>query len=628
RAGRPRRHRRQRADLPRRPAEPAGHRGGGQRLRLGRGDPLGRPGAAGRAAVRPHRADAGVAGRPVRLQQRLPRGAPAGPVREPGAAVVQPRVHQRGADVPRLHLAGRPHGRPGPDRHAGARRLGRGDRAGPRHRAVEGGAARPPVVQPADHRDDPDDLHRRRGRQAAAAHQRRPVRPARARHAEQLRRRRHPVGDDPDRRGELQPVLRRRRRGPGRGQAGAGPVRRLHHRALPERLPQVGAGRPALRPGGRAARGQPVRLHRRDRPVRPGLDAAQAHRPRPLQARGREHQGRQGRPGGGVHGRRRAVRLHLQVRLLPEDAPGPPPGRPRVEQAAARGRHPVRREVHRRLAAGRDRRQRPAAVGRRVRRVRAVDPADRRQAQLRARLHRRAGAGAHPAGRRHGRRDQDGPAGGHRAQPGQRQDLLRADEQHQPGDLDTGPAGRAGGGGGRGQPAAGEPQRPGPGDHRGPRRRRGHHLRLVAADRLRGPGGPLDVLRRLRQVEGQPHLLPGQRGLRPGRQPVARHRRQRAAPGRGGRGAQLQRRPVRDAAGRTGTRLPEAVRHRAARGGDLRAVHHRGPADRLHRRAAPRRGDRLHLGHPGLHLAGRQQAPAVGGVDLADRGGQQADRRL
>ena len=52
---------------------------------------------------------------------------------------------------------------------------------------------------------------------------------------------------------------------------------------------------------------------------------------------------------------------------------------------------------------------------------------------LRAGHDRRGGAGLHPARRRRGRRDQDGPPRGRRAQPVDRQDLRRADQQHQPG---------------------------------------------------------------------------------------------------------------------------------------------------------------------------------------------------
>ena len=49
---------------------------------------------------------------------------------------------------------------------------------------------------------------------------------------------------------------------------------------------QLARGRAALRPGAEPQRAQPLRLGRRDRPVRPEVDAGEAHRARPHQARG------------------------------------------------------------------------------------------------------------------------------------------------------------------------------------------------------------------------------------------------------------------------------------------------------------------------------------------------------
>ena len=114
-----------------------------ERVRPRGGDPLGRPGAARRARVRRRTT------RPARAQSKqfgynndfvgvLPldrRG-------RPGAARGQPRVHQRGADVPRLHQPRRAHRGPGRGGHRRARPVRGGDRAGRRHRAVGGRSAR------------------------------------------------------------------------------------------------------------------------------------------------------------------------------------------------------------------------------------------------------------------------------------------------------------------------------------------------------------------------------------------------------------------------------------------------------------------------------------------------------
>ena len=89
-----------RRDRGRRRREPSRRR----RLRRRRPDPLGRSGAAGRAGVRSAAADRRRAAAAVRLQQRLPRLFPdAGRGQSVAArpARGQPRIHQRGADVPR-----------------------------------------------------------------------------------------------------------------------------------------------------------------------------------------------------------------------------------------------------------------------------------------------------------------------------------------------------------------------------------------------------------------------------------------------------------------------------------------------------------------------------------------------
>ena len=66
--------------------------------------------------------------------------------------------------------------------------------------------------------------------------------------------------------------------------------------------------------------------------------------------------------------------------------------------------------------------------------------------------------------------------------------------------------------------------------------------------------------------QGQPDLLPGQRRLRPARQPVDLHRRQRA---------RRERRPVLGAGDRAGTRSRQAVPLGAARRRDVRPERHR-----------------------------------------------------
>nr|BFE73038.1 hypothetical protein GCM10020092_063390 [Actinoplanes digitatis] len=94
------------------------------------------------------------------------------------------------------------------------------------------------------------------------------------RYAEQLLGRGHALGHGAVRRGELQPVLRRRRRRPGRAQAQTGPVRDLHDGPGAGRVAALGTGAGALRPHAAPQRGAPLRLGRRGRPVRPGLQAA------------------------------------------------------------------------------------------------------------------------------------------------------------------------------------------------------------------------------------------------------------------------------------------------------------------------------------------------------------------
>ena len=120
-----------------------------------------------------------------------------------------------------------------------------------------------------------------------------------------------PRGAPTSLRGELQRVLPRRRapgttprtRRSARATASAGD---RNNWATHDPRFVVDAGGPE--------RAEPLRLGRRDRPLRPALDAGEAHRAGPAQARGRQRAHRQGRPGRRVHGRRPGLRVRLQVR--------------------------------------------------------------------------------------------------------------------------------------------------------------------------------------------------------------------------------------------------------------------------------------------------------------------------
>ena len=160
-------------------------------------------------------------------------------------------------------------------------------------------------------------------------------RPQGARHAEQLRRRLDAVGHLADGRGELQRLLRRRCREDARCQ-GLQALRRVEGHLVC----LVAAHRPLQRREG-AERAQPLRLDRRDRSLRSRLDAGQAHRARPLQARGLHLRHRQGRPRGVLQRRRRALRLCLQVhhRAAVE------PQRPRRQQGPDGRGHALRRPL-------------------------------------------------------------------------------------------------------------------------------------------------------------------------------------------------------------------------------------------------------------------------------------------
>jgi uncharacterized protein len=132
-------------------------------------------------------------------------------------------------------------------------------------------------------------------------------------------------------------------------------------------------------------------------PVRRQVHPAQAHRAGPAQARRRrDHPGRR-RQDRGVHGRRRALRLPVQVRVRQEDAPRELPLQQSPQHDLAGIRHAVRGEVLLHLRGGD--RHGQAAHRRRLRRSRPVDPTRAWQHVAGARNERRAGPGPHPAGR-------------------------------------------------------------------------------------------------------------------------------------------------------------------------------------------------------------------------------------
>ncbi len=128
--------------------------------------------------------------------------------------------------------------------------------------------------------------------------------------------------------GERAAVLPRR----GRADAGGGPLRAHRHGR-----PGVVHRRRALRHagGGLPQRAEPALLDRRVGPGGPDVDAGEAHGHGSLQARGCDGAGRRERARGGLHGRRRAVRLRVQVRLRRHGPRGRRAGRARTQQDAA-----------------------------------------------------------------------------------------------------------------------------------------------------------------------------------------------------------------------------------------------------------------------------------------------------
>ena len=204
---------------------------------------------------------------------------------------------------------------------------------------------------------------------------------------------------------------------------------------------------------------------------------------------------------------------------------GNSPRRPRAQPDAAGDGHALRRQAHRRQPGRRDRRHRQAARRRRVRRHRRVDPAGHAATRSHVPGHdRRGGARLHPARRRQGRRHQDGPPRGRRAAPAHRQGLRRADQQHQPR--------RRHGNAGADEANPRNANKHGHDPRARPRTAATtprETLHLVAVPRLRRPGGPGDLLRRLTtRPRSRPISCPDNVAFDAARQPVDLHRRQRA----------------------------------------------------------------------------------------------------
>ena len=265
-------------------------RDGAVRLPLGRRSSGGATrSCAGAPAVRRRRPDPERAGRPVRLQLRLPRHHRDQPRGHPRAARGQPRVHQREHHVPARHRPRRASSAlrgprtgcpwwsstPAPARRPGATSRGAASTAGSPWTPSS------PSTVPAAGSDAAQD---RRG----------PDRAQGARHDEQLRRRHHAVGHRAVRRGELQPVLPRRRHRPEEERYGLGRTQDTRNWRSVDPRWDATAGLPE--------RAQPVRLDRRGRPRRPDVDPGQAHRDGPVQARGRQRHHQRRRPGRRLHG--------------------------------------------------------------------------------------------------------------------------------------------------------------------------------------------------------------------------------------------------------------------------------------------------------------------------------------
>ena len=195
------------------------------------------------------------------------------------------------------------------------------------------GAARRPArwrvraavaLRPPHHGVDPDRHRRARPPGHAAAEDGgRSDRHARARHAQQLRHGLHAVGHLPRLRGELQRVLpqddapERRSR---RATASPRPAGTCGTRPTPASTLDVEPNEPNRF-------GWVTEID----PFEPGVDAGEAHRARPAEARRSVGRGDRRRAGRRLHGRRRALRVHLPLRLRPS----------RGRRRSAGRRHPL-----------------------------------------------------------------------------------------------------------------------------------------------------------------------------------------------------------------------------------------------------------------------------------------------
>ena len=183
-------------------------------------------------------------------------------------------------------------------------------------------------------------------RPSADAHPRGPRRHARARHLRELRGGQDAVGHVPHLRRKRRRLLRRRAHA-ARDQQGLRADRRQPPLADARRTVST-AGTSRIRASTwRTSRTSPsasAGWWRSIRTIR--IRAAQAHGARALSARGREHHRRQDRPCRRLHGRRRQVRVHLQVR----DTRSLRREEPRRESRPARPRHVVCRAFQCRTA--------------------------------------------------------------------------------------------------------------------------------------------------------------------------------------------------------------------------------------------------------------------------------------
>ena len=166
-----------------------------------------------------------------------------------------------------------------------------------------------------------------------------------------------------------------------------------------QRLPLARVRR-ALRRRHASERAEPLRLGRRDRSARSAEPAGQAHRARARRARRRLGRGDARPARRRLHGRRRALRVHLQVR---QPRPDRPRGARDEQRDPARPRHALRRALRRR-------RPRPLAAAGRTARGRYAQ-----------RL-RRPGRGGHQGapGERRARRHEDGSSRVDRDRPERR----------------------------------------------------------------------------------------------------------------------------------------------------------------------------------------------------------------